>query len=87
MASVSWAGWTQGGDIGRQLMTYADWSREAARVVNSRKFCELPEETREAFRGILIESENKASLPPRLVTLVDECLASGSMLATPKGMD
>jgi hypothetical protein len=65
-------------------MTYAEWSREAAKVVNSRKFYELPYETRTTFQGVLIDSESKISLPPRLVKLVDECLASGPMFATPQ---
>lgn len=59
-------------------MLSAQWSREAAKVVNSKLFCELPVDTRETLRDALIRSEDKASLPPRLVKLVDECLASGS---------
>lgn len=63
-------------------MISAEWSREAASVVNSVKFGELPDEAQMGLRRILGNADNKASLPPRLVKLVDECLASGSRNAT-----
>jgi hypothetical protein len=53
------------------------WSRMGAKVVNSRRFSEMPLESSERLRRALTTARPRAGLAPGLARLVDECLESG----------
>jgi hypothetical protein len=55
----------------------AAWSRMAAKVVNSRRFGEMPDKIRERLRGALIKARDRASLSAAAAKLVNECLGDG----------